>query len=209
LVSTDGLQRWSGLSLAAGGICIAIFVLVHPQGEFTPGVMAGSQAQVAHTFHFIGASLATLGLAGLLGRLVERRGRLALVAVVLAFFGTVWFSGLGMLSFAALPFIASHDPQLIVPSGAFWNETPNPIFIVGLVCFVLGFVLLGIALLRGIGLPRWSGALLILGVLLTAPPPVVVPTVLILTVGGVLLGAGLAWLGYGMWSESKETGART
>ena len=71
-------------------------------------------------------------------------------------------------------------------------------------CFALGYLILGVAILRGLGLPRWSGLLLIVGVVLSSPPPVVVPTVLILTVGGVLLGAGLAWLGYALWSEKGE-----
>src|SRR5438309_2938708 len=195
-----GLLRWSGISMMAGGACIVIFVLVHPQGEFTPAVMAGTQAQVAHTFHFVGATLAAFGLAGLLAHQVERHDRLALVGVIVAFFGAVWFSGLGVLSFAGLPFIAKHDPALLLATGAFWNDAPNPVFLLGLVSFVLGFVVLGVALLRGKGLPRWSGLLLILGSVLSAPPPVAVPSVLILTAGGVLLGAGLAWVGDGMSS---------
>lgn len=203
-MSTAKLIRWSGLALLLGGICIAIFVLVHPQSEFTANVMASGIAEVAHTFHFVGATLAVFGLVGLLLRQLEQGGRLGLIGVLLAFFGTIWFAGLGLMSFAALPFIARHDPALLAPDGAFWNEPPNPVFLLGLVCFALGYVVLGVAILRGMGLPHWSGLLLIVGVVLSSPPPVAVPTVLILTAGGVLLGAGWAWLGYALWSEKGE-----
>lgn len=195
------LVRWSGLALILGGICIALFVLVHPQDEFSADVMAGGRAEVAHEFHFVGATLAVFGLVGLLLHQFEERRRLGLIGGLLAFFGTIWFAGLGLLSFAALPFLARHDPALVAPGGAFWNEPPNPIFLAGLLCFVLGYVILGVAILRGVGLPRWSGLLLIAGVLLSSPPPVAVPSVLILTAGGVLLGGGLAWLGHALWSE--------
>ena len=203
-MSTSRLIRWSGLSLLLGGTCIAAFVLVHPQGEFTANVMASGIAELAHTFHFVGATLAVFGLVGLLLRQMEHGGRLGLIGVLLAFFGTIWFAGLGLMSFAALPFIARHDPALLAPSGAYWNDPPNPVFLLGLVFFALGYVVLGIAILRGVGLPRWSGLLLIVGAVLSSPPPVVVPTVLILTAGGVLLGVGLAWLGYALWSEKGE-----
>jgi hypothetical protein len=201
MVSTAGLTRWSGAALIAGGALIAAFVLVHPQGEFTPAVMASGIAQIAHSLHFLGATLAAFGFIGVLLRLQERGGRLGLAGGVLTFFGTVWFAGLGLMSFAALPFIAQHDPALMAPDGAFWNGAPNPVFLVGLASFALGHVALGVAVLRGVvGLPRWSGPLLILGALLSALPPVVVPTV-VLTAGGVLLGAGWAWLGWALWSR--------
>ncbi len=180
-----------------GGVCIAIFVLVHPLDEFTSEVMSGARAQIAPSFHFVGAALSLFGLMGVILSQAEGGRRLGLVGAIVAFFGMVWFAGLGLMSFAALPFIAAHAPQLITASGPFWNEPPNPVFLVGLACFVLGFVILGIALLRGAGLPRWSGLLVLAGAVLSTPPPVVVP-LLVLTAGGVLLGAGLAWLGYGL-----------
>ena len=201
-MNTQTLIRWSGLALVLGGICIAIFVLIHPQGAFTADVIASKIAETAHTFHFLGATFAIFGFIGLLLHQMEKGGRLGLIGVILAFFGTIWFSGLGLMSFAALPFIARNDPALVAPNGLFWSEPPNPVFLLGLLSFVLGYVILGIAILRGVGLPRWSGLLLIVGGLLTSVPPTVVPTVLILTAGGVLLGAGLAWLGYALWSQS-------
>lgn len=205
--SSEGLVRWCGAALIAGGALVAAFVLVHPQGEFTPAVMASGIAQVAHSLHFLGATFAAFGLVGVLLRLVERGGKLALSGAILSFFGTVWFAGLGLLSFAGLPFIAQHDPALVAANGSFWNEPPNPVFLAGLAAFVVGHLALGVALLRGIGLPRWSGLPLIVGAIVSALPPVVVPTVLVLTAGGVLLGAGWAWIGWALWSQRTPRGA--
>ena len=88
------------------------------------------------------------------------------------------------------------------PTGAFWTEPPDPIFVLGLITFVVGYVLLGVHVLRGrSGLPRWSGLLLLVGAVVSSIPPVVVPTVLILTAGGVILGAGLAWIGLALWAN--------
>jgi hypothetical protein len=204
MTATRTLIGWSGLALIAGGVAIALFVLVHPQGEFNADVIRGGQAILAHNFHFVGAALTAFGLGGLLLDQLDRGKRFGATATLVAFFGTVWFAGLGLLSFAALPFIAAHTPALVAPDGAFWNEPPQPLFLVGLGFFAVGYIALGAAILRDGGLPRWSGALLIAGAVLTIPPPVVVPTVLILTAGGVLLGAGLAWLGYGLRKSSPQ-----
>ena len=203
-MSNTKLIRWSGLALVLGGICLALFVLIHPQGAFTADVIASRIAETAHTFHFLGATLAIFGFVGLLLYQLEKGSRLGLIGVILAFFGTIWFSGLGLMSFAALPFIARNDPALVAPNGLFWSEPPNPVFLLGLLSFVLGYVVLGIAILRGVGLPRWSGLLLIAGAFLSSLPPVAVPTVLILTAGGVLLGAGLAWIGFALWSGKSD-----
>lgn len=209
MLATATLVRWSGLALIVGGVGIALFVLIHPQSEFSPEIMRGGQAILAHNFHFLGAAVAVLGLGGLLLRELEQGSRFGAVATLLAFFGTIWFAGLGLLSFAVLPFIASHDPALVAPDGPFWTEAPQPLFLVGLGFFVLGYVAVGIAVLRDPTLPRWSGVPLIVGALLLSPPPVVVPTVLILTAGGVLLGVGLAWLGFAFWSvRHSGTAAR-
>lgn len=75
-MSPAKLIRWSGLALLAGGIGMALFVLVHPQDEFTANVMASRIAEVAHTLHFLGATLAVFGVVGLLLRQVEHGGRL-------------------------------------------------------------------------------------------------------------------------------------
>src|SRR5712691_7876291 len=152
--ATRTFVNWSGLAMIAGGAGIALFVLIHPQSEFTPEVMRGGQAVLAHNFHFLGAALTAFGVGGLLLDELERGKRFGATAALLAFFGSIWFAGLGLLSFAALPFIAGHDPALVAPDGAFWTEAPQPLFLLGLGFFVVGFVALGIAVLRDQALPR-------------------------------------------------------
>jgi len=193
-MTTSTWIRWSGLSLLLGGISLALFVLVHPQSEFNAEVMGRGVAEVAHNVHFLGASLAVFGLVGLHLRQMARAGRLGTIGFVLAFFGMVWFAGLGLMSFAALPFIATHAPDLVAKDGPYWSEFPGPLFIIGLISFVLGFIVLGVAVFRAKVLPRWSGLPVIPGALLLSLPPFAVP-VPVLTAGGLLLGSGLAWMG--------------
>src|SRR4051812_40098689 len=60
------LLRLSGLAAALGGASIAAFVLLHPWDRFTdPAAARSDQWRVAHTLHFVGASLTVLGLVGL------------------------------------------------------------------------------------------------------------------------------------------------
>ena len=207
-MSSKSLISWSGLALVLGGALLALFVLVHPQTEFTPEVMSRGIAKLAHNFHFAGAALVAFGLIGLHLRQMESAGRLGLLGFILAFFGTVWFAGLGLMSFMALPFIAAHAPDLLAKEGPFWSEPPSPLFLAGLVCFVLGYILLGIAAFRGKVGARWSGLLFIPGALLSIIPPVVVP-VPVLTVGGVLFGVGVAWMGYSLWSQPEAQTAQS
>ena len=58
---------------------------------------------------------------------------------------------------------------------------------------------MAIAIWRTSALPRWSGLLAAVGAPLIAfTPPL--PSVL-LQVGGVLFGVGVAWQGYTIWSK--------
>jgi len=56
-------------------------------------------------------------------------------------------------------------------------------------------------------LPRWAGLLLIIGVAFQmAEGSPIDQTLLhvILTIGRVAFGLGLAWMGYALWSEKRE-----
>ena len=64
-----------------------------------------------------------------------------------------------------------------------------------------------ISILAGV-LPRWSGLLLIIGVsfFMISEAPLFDRTLshVIVTVGDVVFGLGLAWMGYALWSEKRE-----
>jgi hypothetical protein len=69
--------------------------------------------------------------------------------------------------------------------------------------FSVGYVLLGIAIIRAGVLPRCAGILLAVGGLIVAfPPPIGIPAVL--AVGHALFGLGLAWSGYTLWNGAEQ-----
>ena len=72
------------------------------------------------------------------------------------------------------------------------------------ILFMIGYVLFGVAMIRTVALPRWSGVLVAVGapahllgfgiaqLVSTAAWPIAI-------LGSVSLGAGLAWPGYRLW----------
>jgi len=75
--------------------------------------------------------------------------------------------------------------------------------LIGLVGYVIGGLLFGIATFRARVLPRWAGGLLALGTLL----PVLLSSVVhhpFDRLFAVPVGLALAWLGYALWSERRE-----
>jgi hypothetical protein len=67
--------------------------------------------------------------------------------------------------------------------------------------YILGPLLFGIATFRARVLPRWAGALLILGTVLipvgAVVPPAMQPKIML------PVGLAMAWLGYALWSERR------
>ena len=119
----------------------------------------------------------------------------------MAFIGTALFFGLGMITEFIMPDFADKAPELFQPSGAFGDPTEvHPIAPVSLLVFLVGHVLIGIAVMRAKVLPRWSGAALIVGSVLFLPPlPWPIPVV-----GSVMYGAALVWMGYALWTGTTE-----
>ncbi len=73
--------------------------------------------------------------------------------------------------------------------------------------FGLGYILFGVATMRAGVLPRWSGLLLIIGVAFSmaeGSPFGRTLSHVIVTIGHVVFGLGLAWMGYALWSEQRE-----
>ena len=154
--------------------------------------------------YWVSALLLQLGLVGLYAYQVKQTGWLGLVGFVLAFIGTALVGSILLYVSTVLPLIAS-EAQAIFAQAATPPVFIQPVFVLG---FGLGWILLGVATMRAGVLPRWSGLLLIIGVTLF----VVSETVLfearlahtLVTVGDVIFGLGLMWLGYALWSEKRE-----
>lgn len=202
------LLRWSGLASILAGVLYAIATVLHPAGEDVPAILSAAWIP-AHAIGWVANLLLLLGLIGLYGRQAEKTGWLGLLGFVLAFLGVTVESGGNYGSVTLMPDFAATVPDALT---TLMNRPPFdfPVAVVvfGLTMMVsrtLGFLLLGVAILRADGLPRWAGLLLILGVLLAFGSGV---SPLIGGVAAVTFGLGLAWLGYALWLDKGMVEAK-
>jgi hypothetical protein len=199
-MSAATLIRWSGLISVFAGALYALGALLHPVGEDLAAVTSSSWIP-AHLVYWISVILMQFGLVGLYARQARETGLLGLASFVLAFIGTNIVASIMMMASSAIPLVAKQSPGIL--TDAMTPSTPE--LIVFLVSFGLGYVLFGVAIMRAAVLPRWSGLLLILGVMLflVSEAQLFESAVahVIVTAGDVAFGLGLAWAGYALWSE--------
>ncbi len=197
------IVRWSGAALAAGGLCLALFMLVHPYGEIAGAHASHSARWVpAHSLHFVGALLTLLGLPGLYARQMRQTGVLGLVGTVLAMVGTAMFVGTGMITAFVWPVIAQTAPGFVSADGPMFRDplttfaTDTPY-----VAMVLGYAILAIASIRGRALPTETAVVLVIGIVLFSSPvePVGPFPFLLRVVGALVFGGALMVIGWLLW----------
>ena len=172
----------AGVAWAVSGI--VHFAMVYPEaGTGSTGSLSDYLIEGAHAVAEAGMVGALLGLRA---RQVPAYGRLGMAGFVLALLGSA------LLCVITVTAIISGD--------ALGEAVLGTIFISGVLGWLVGFPLLGIATLRAKVLPRWCGVLLIahfplFGFLLAS-----------YGWGGIALGLVWVALGYVLWSW-RGTGA--
>ena len=204
-MSKVSLLRLSGLIGVLGGGFYAVGALLHPVGEDLAAATSPNWVP-AHISFLAAAVLILFGLVGLYAGQREEIGLLGLAGFLLSFVGTALLGGLLLMVSTVIPTIAVEAPGLFEQA----MTPPAPVLAVVFVGYGLGFILFGIAIARADVLPRWSAFLLIVGValsMLEGSP--IDETILhaILTVGRVLFGLSIAWMGYALWSDQTEATA--
>jgi hypothetical protein len=202
-MSTINLVRWSGLASLLAGVLYALGALLHPVGEDLASITSPSWVP-SHLVYWVSAILMLFSLVGLYARQADKTGWLGLVGFLLALMGTAFVGTIFFISSTIPPLVAAGSPAIfeqVMTPPAF----AVPVLVVG---FILGYILFGVATMRAGIFPRWSGLLLIIGVSLfmisEMPPFDRALSHLIVTIGDVLFGIGLAWMGYALWSEKRE-----
>ena len=201
------LIRWSGLAGILGSISIAVFVLVHPWNQFVGAEVARTAAwRIAHSLHFVGATLTLLFLIGVYARQIKYVGHLGFIGFVLAFIGTAMFVGTGMLTAFIWPMVAVHAPEALAADGAMFLPPASQALALTAIVVTVGYVVFGLATLRAGILPRWATAVWTLGAVLGMGPPQPLGWLpwVGLVLGGVLFGLGGAWLGYTLWMSTPD-----
>lgn len=195
-----------------GGICIAVYMLLHPFGGVAGADVARTDAWlIAHTFHLVGAILTLFGLLGVYVYQVRESGRLGVIGFVLASIGTAMFVGTGLITAYLWTAIARHAPSFVAADGPMFTDPLAIGVLSGTYLFlVVGYVTFGIATLRSGLFPRWASLLVIVGIVLfNAPVQPVGPLPWATRVlGAQVLGAGFVGLGFTLWSGRRAAGQR-
>jgi len=183
-VSPTVLLRRSGpLAIAAGGYMV-LAPFVHPESPQSAAWVP------VHLVGFAALALIQLALVGIFARQIQRAGRLGVAGFLAAFFGTA------MMLLEGREHLFSHDFGEGTPAGL-WQLVATALI------FSIGYVLLGIAVVRAGVLPRGAGILLAIGGPIVAfSPPIGILAVLI--VGHALFGLGLVWSGYALWTGAEK-----
>lgn len=177
------LPRWTGPLAVASGVSIFLAPLLHPDGTESAAWVP------VHLLYYATLIAVLLVLVGVSARQLPRTGRPGSAGFLVAFVGTA------MMLMEGREHLFSHDFGQGTPVGL-WQLVGTSLV------FSVGYVLLGVAIYRAGVLPRGAGALLAVGGPIVAfSPPIGIMAVLV--VGHTLLGAGLVWLGYAMFSPTR------
>lgn len=197
---TTKLIKWSGLASVLAGVLYAFAALIHPAGEDVASILMPAWVP-AHILGAASAIFMLFGFVGLYARQAEKAGWVGLTGFVLVFVGSAFLMAEEFQSVVFSPIAAVKAPTLIEEST---NSGSIPVFgLVFLVSFALGFILFGIATMRSGVLPRWSGLVLIMGLLLTFGGQISHGVGII---AAIVIGGSLAWMGYALWSEKPQVG---
>lgn len=202
------LMRWAGASAMLLGLCFIVIGVFH-QVNVPESVATDTWVYV----HILASMLGVLGIfsmAGLYARQAEKAGWLGLVGAALF---TGWMILVGGASFVEafiLPRMVTASPELVEGFLGMFTGVPSQIDLGILptlvkaadIMYLVGPILFGIATFRADILPRWAGALLIVGSLLSPVgailPPEYQPKVMIPH------GLALIWLGYALFVERRK-----
>ena len=201
-MSSSNLIRWAGLSLVVAGVLLAVGTIIHPADD--PTSLATNSWAITHYLILGSLIFGLLGTFGLYARQVKEAGSLGLVGFLMVFVALALFTGLIFTEAFLFPVLATEAPQFV--GGLFAEEISlgvlETVFPVAGLVSSIGGLLFGIAIIRAGILPRWAAIVFIIGIVPGGFGPLL-PEV-VATISDVLLGIGLAWLGYALWSERRE-----
>jgi hypothetical protein len=207
-MTSSALMRLAGVSAMIAGLCFIVIGMFHPVN-----VLASVTTATWVNVHIFATALGFFGLfgmAGLYARQAEKSGWLGLTGFLLF---TVWMTlvcGFSFVEAFILPRLATESPAFVEGLLGMFSSIPSEVDL-GILptlwnisgpMYILGPLLFGIATFRAGVLPRWAGALLVLGAVLVPVgalvPPEYQPKIMI------PVGLAVAWLGYALFSERQE-----
>jgi hypothetical protein len=204
-MSTTTLTRLSGLAL------IAAFALTLTGGILHP-VIGGDSHAAPSLAQPLFSMAQLMGLPGLYACIAPRTGLLGLFGFVLYFFANATLASFVSAYEAFIVPVLAIDPAtsaLVAPGGAIPSSAPFAVLqeIGGLV-YMLGLVVLGIAVFRSRVMPRWTGVLMA-----TSPIFLLLPIPEAPILSGLLIelprGLAVAGIGYTLFARGDEEPTNT
>ncbi|WP_104164095.1 hypothetical protein [Cryobacterium sp. N22] len=210
-ITPSALTRAAGISAALSGLLYIVIQFIHPSD-----VVASITTPAWVIVHILSLSMAVLGLAGLAGLYLSQVTKLGLLGLIGYLMFSLFFILQAAFNFAEAfiaPLIAGVAPQFaedfVGLFGRYASETDlGPLALVvpvGSALYILGALLLGIAILRAHVLSRGAGILLIAAAVLT-PVFGLLPHN-IERLAAIPMGLALIWLGYSLWSTVRKNAA--
>jgi hypothetical protein len=179
--------RWGGFAALLVGVLLVISDLLRLYIRLVDPGAFESILVVDGWLSVLLAVVVQLGLVGLYAPRAQALGTMGLVGFVLVSIGVQLSIGSSFVFAFIRPIVGPWDP-------AFFEEPVWSVVRFGL-GFVLGWVLLGIAMLRGRVYPRAAAALLIIGALILLLP---------LPLNDIIFAVAVAWLGYMLFTGRGE-----
>ena len=204
-MSPSHLIRLSGLTLVAGCMLFVIAQIIRAYALFSPTGHPTAVGLLVGPIALLAGPLVVLGLIGVYARQLESAGILKLIAFLITFFGSAFAIGAYWYATFVAPSIAPAQAPL-----------HGSALIVANALLHLGWLLIGVSLLRGARLfPRSAAVLLIVVSLAGGLVSVVQPQGGLPEYGGVLSYASVlvnvlfyavvAWLGLTLWSRRSAS----
>jgi hypothetical protein len=193
IMLTKSLDR-SGTLLIVAGVLIAGSMLFHPD-DTQPDFAFHAAWVPVHVLLGIGSLAGLAGLVGLYGALRGRITAFGNAAFILAFLGTVLFTGLMFFVEATLLPVLGSNPAyqpLLSDTGPLMGGPFGMALMASFAIISLGYVLLAIYLVAAKTISVVNGLLFIGAPLAAFAPPLPYAVEII---GGVLLGLAFLWLG--------------
>src|ERR671932_1551059 len=215
-ITASNLTRWAGFSAMAAGTMYVLVGLLHTFVSHNGGLssVTNNVWVLTHSLTIAVSFFGLLGIAGLYARQAERVGWFGLAGFLLFSLWLVLVPGFTFFDAFILPLLAVDAPTFAesflgiftgTAAGTKFGTLATVWTLMGPM-YILGALLFGIATLRAGILSRWAAGVFGFGAVSSLAfallPAALEP------LAAVPGGAGLAWLGYALWSERRGQAAQ-
>jgi hypothetical protein len=207
-MSSHDSIRWRGILLFAAGIIWIASSLIHPS-DFDPYGLLNPFWVPNAILIALAYFLIPFGVVGIQRTLIDQTSKLSRIGFILAIIGSL-ASVLTSLVFGFVAPVVAR--QLSTPTALFNLIKPNgQLMWAGLLLstyillFLPGCILVGRAVIVESALPRLTGWLLTIGVVMFSLGRIVPQLFILTSIGGVIFGISWSWLGYALWLSKANS----